>query len=362
MFEMRLRAHARLSSLACVVDCAVAGFVVAGFVVAGFLAGARPAMADERALADFYGKNKITIAVGFSPGGNYDLYARVIARHMGRAIPGGPDIIVQNMPGAGSRVLANALYGRGPFDGTMIGVPNQGIPTDQALGEQGVQFDAAKFFWIGSPNQEVNVAWTWHTSKLRTLDDARRIEGVMGSSGPGSPTYVYPRVMNMLLGTRFKVVSGYPGSNELDHAIEKGEVDGRGAVSWAALKVTNDWPRQGKVNLLVQIGLKKAPDLPDLPLLHELATTPEDRQVLEFLSLAPALGRPFFMPPRTPEDRVAAVRKAFDATMKDAAFLADAERSRLDVSPLAWREMEEIVNRTLNAPRSVVERAREAMK
>jgi tripartite-type tricarboxylate transporter receptor subunit TctC len=362
MFEMRLRAHARLSSLACVVDCAVAGFVVAGFVVAGFLAGARPAMADERALADFYGKNKITIAVGFSPGGNYDLYARVIARHMGRAIPGGPDIIVQNMPGAGSRVLANALYGRGPFDGTMIGVPNQGIPTDQALGEQGVQFDVAKFFWIGSPNQEVNVAWTWHTSKLRTLDDARRIEGVMGSSGPGSPTYVYPRVMNMLLGTRFKVVSGYPGSNELDHAIEKGEVDGRGAVSWAALKVTNDWPRQGKVNLLVQIGLKKAPDLPDLPLLHELATTPEDRQVLEFLSLAPALGRPFFMPPRTPEDRVAAVRKAFDATMKDAAFLADAERSRLDVSPLAWREMEEIVNRTLNAPRSVVERAREAMK
>ena len=334
----------------------------AGLSLAALAAAATPARADERALAEFYGKNKITIAVGFSPGGNYDLYARVIARHMGRAIPGNPEFIVQNMPGAGSRVLANALFQRGPFDGTMIGVPNQGIPTDQALGEQGVQFDAAKFYWLGSPNQEVNVAWTWHTSKVRTLDDARRIEGVMGSSGPGSPTYVYPRVMNMLLGTKFKVVSGYPGSNELDHAIEKGEVDGRGAVSWAALKVTSDWVQQDKVNLLAQIGLKKAADLPNLPILHELATNEEDRRLLEFLSLAPALGRPFFMPPRTPEERVAAVRKAFDATMKDAAFLADAERSRLDVSPLPWREMEEIVARTLNAPKAVVERAREAMK
>lgn len=320
------------------------------------------ARADDKLVADFYSKNRITISVGFSAGGNYDLYARLIARHMGRLVPGQPEMIVQNMPGAGSRVLANALYTRGPFDGTIIGVPNQGIPTDQAMGTQGVQFDAGKFNWIGSPNQEVNVAWTSRASKVRNFEDAKREAAIMGSSGPGSPTYFYPRIMNMLLGTKFKVVSGYPGSNELDHAIEQGEVDGRGAVSWAALKVTSDWVAAGKVNLLVQIGRTKAADLPNLPLLHELTTDLEERRVLEFLSLAPAMGRPFFMPPRTPDDRVAAIRRAFNATMTDAGFVADAQKSRLDLTPVTGEELEKIVAETLQASANVRAIAAKAME
>lgn len=336
----------------------VSGFAL---IAAAFVASST-AHADDKALADFYSRNKIAIAVGFSPGGNYDLYARAVSRHMGRHVPGGPDIIVQNMPGAGSRVLANALYVRGPHDGTMIGVPNQGIPMDQALGLPGIQYDARRFHWIGSPNQEVNVAWTWHTSKVKTLDDARRVESVMGTTGPGSPTHYYPGVMNALLGTKFKVVSGYPGSNELDGAIEKGEVDGRGAVSWAALKITSDWVQAGKVNVLVQIGAKKAPDLPNTPLLHELASNEKDRAVLEFLSLAPALGRPFFMPPNTPADKVEAIRAAFAKTMKDPQFIEETTRSRLELNPITGEDLRQLTERTLSMPAAVIDEARKALQ
>jgi tripartite-type tricarboxylate transporter receptor subunit TctC len=335
--------------------------IVSGLIVALAAAGGT-AHADEKALAEFYARNKLTIAVGFSPGGNYDLYARAVSRHIGRYIPGAPEVIVQNMPGAGSRVLANALYVRGPHDGTMIGVPNQGIPMDQALGLPGIQYDARRFHWIGSPNQEVNVAWTWHTSKVKTLDDARRIESVMGTTGPGSPTHYYPGVMNAMLGTKFKIVSGYPGSNELDGAIEKGEVDGRGAVSWAALKITSDWVKTGKVNILAQIGAAKAPDLPDTPLLHELAASPNDRAVLEFLSLAPALGRPFFMPPNTPAANVAAIRSAFMKTMTDKSFVEETTRSRLDLNPITGDELKRLTDKTLSASPAVIEAARKALQ
>ena len=334
---------------------------IAGSVILLVSSGAA-VRADGKLLADFYARNKITIAVGFSPGGNYDLYARAVSRHIGRYVPGAPEVIVQNMPGAGSRVLANNLYVRGPQDGTMIGVPNQGIPMDQALGLPGIQYDARRFQWIGSPNQEVNVAWTWQTSKVKSLDDARRIESVMGTTGPGSPTHYYPGVMNAMLGTKFKIVSGYPGSNELDGAIEKGEVDGRGAVSWAALKVTSDWVKSGKVNILVQIGATKAADLPDVPLLTELAANESDRAVLEFLSLAPALGRPFFMPPNTPAENVTTIRAAFVKTMSDAAFVEETSRSRLDLNPITGDELKHLTDKTLAALPAVIEAARKAIQ
>lgn len=329
--------------------------------VAIMMSGAAAA-SDERQIADFYSKTRLTIAVGFSAGGNYDLYARLMARYLPKHAPGAPEVIVQNVPGAGSRVVANNLFVRGPHDGSIIGVVNQGIPMDQALGTPGVQFDARKFHWIGSPNQEVNVAWTWRTSKIKTLEDAKRIESTMGSTGPGSPTHYYPAVMNSLLGTKFKVVSGYPGSNELDAAIERGEVDGRGAVSWAALKVTGDWVQTDKVNLLVQIGASKAPDLPNLPLLHDLATDPEDRAVLEFLSLAPAMGRPFFMPPGTPNDRVGAIRAAFAKALADNLLQQEAAKIRLDLNPVSGEELNAIARRTLDMPATVIEKARAAIK
>jgi len=310
------------------------------------------AAADDNATAAFYGKRTVTIAVGFSAGGNYDLYARLVSRHIGKHIPGNPTVIVQNMPGAGSRRLANTLANVGPHDGTMIGLPNQGIAMDQALGTDGVKFDARKFQWIGSPVEDNNVFWGWHTNPVKTIEDARQREFVVGATGPGSPTTYYPRIMNDLLGTKFKVVSGYPGSNELDFAIEKGEVGGR-VVSWTSLKITADWIAAGKANVMLQFGLRKVAELPNVRMLQDLATNPKQREIFEFLCLVPAMGRPFFISQDTPPERVAAIRQAFAATMKDPAFLDDARRARLDVEPLTGAEIAQIVARKFNAPEDV---------
>jgi tripartite-type tricarboxylate transporter receptor subunit TctC len=310
------------------------------------------ASADDKALAEFYGKRTVTIAVGFTPGGNYDLYARLVSRHLGRHIPGNPTVIVQNMPGAGSRRLANTLANVGPFDGTMIGLPNQGIAMDQALGTEGVKFDARAFNWIGSPVEDNNVFWGWHTNPVKSIEDAQKREFVVGATGPGSPTTYYPRIMNDLVGTKFKVVSGYPGSNELDTAIEREEVGGR-VVSWTSLKITSDWVATGKAIVMLQFGLRKSPELPQVRMLQDLSQNSKQREIFEFLCLVPATGRPFFLPPRVPVERVAAVRAAFAATMKDPGFLDDARRARLDVAPLTGDEVADVVGRMFNAPDDV---------
>jgi tripartite-type tricarboxylate transporter receptor subunit TctC len=317
------------------------------------------AVADE--IADFYTRKTVTISVGSSAGGNYDLYARLLARHLGNHIPGKPTVIVQNLPGAGSRRLANVLSNVGPHDGTMIGLPNQGIAMDQALGAEGVQYDARKFHWIGSPVEDVNVFWAWHTHPIRTIEDARQREFVTGATGPGSPTTFYPRIMNTVLGTRFKVVAGYPGSNELDLAIEKGEVSGR-VVGWSSLKITGDFVATGKARVLLQFGLRKARDLPNVRLLQELAGNEKDRQIFEYLSLVPAMGRPFFLPPSTPDARAAAMRQAFAATLTDRAFLDEAGRAKLEISPVTGEEHTQIVAKMFGASADVLAAAKAAME
>jgi tripartite-type tricarboxylate transporter receptor subunit TctC len=311
-----------------------------------------PVSADDKSVAEFYAGRTVTVAVGFSPGGNYDLYGRLVARHIGKHIPGNPTVIVQNLPGAGSRRLANTLANVGPHDGTMIGLPNQGIAMDQALGTAGVKFDARKFHWIGSPVEDNNVFWGWHTNPVKTIEDARTREFIVGATGPGSPTTYYPRIMNELLGTKFKVVSGYPGSNELDIAIEKGEVGGR-VVSWTSLKITADWIPAGKANVLLQFGLRKSPELPKVRMLQDLATNPKHREIFEFLCLVPAMGRPFFLPPGVPLERVTAIRKAFAATMQDPGFREDTRRARLDVAPLTGEEIAQVVAKKFSAPEDV---------
>src|SRR5262245_28116962 len=318
-------------------------------VVAVVLLFSSAAVADDKAIAEFYGKRTVTISVGFSPGGNYDLYARLVSRHIGRHIPGNPTVIVQNMPGAGSRRLANTLANVGPHDGTMIGLPNQGIAMDQALGTEGVKFDARKFHWVGSPVEDNNTFWGWHTNPVKSIEDAQKREFVVGATGPGSPTTYYPRIMNDLLGTKFKVVSGYPGSNELDLAIEKEEVGGR-VVSWTSLKITSDWIPTGKAIVMLQFGLRKSPELSNVRMLQDLATNPKHREIFEFLCLVPAMGRPFFLPPGVPAERVAAIRGAFAATMKDTEFLAEAKRAKLDVEPLSGDEIAQVVAKTFGAP------------
>jgi tripartite-type tricarboxylate transporter receptor subunit TctC len=310
------------------------------------------ASADDKAVAAFYAKRQITISVGFSAGGNYDLYARLVSRHIGKHIPGNPAVIVQNVPGAGSRLVTNMLANVGPYDGTRMGLPNQGIAMDQALGTPGVKFDARKFNWVGSPIEDNNVFWGWHTNPVKSIEDAQRHQFVVGATGPGSPTTYYPRIMNDLLGTKFKVVSGYPGSNELDFAIEKEEVGGR-VVSWTGLKVTSDWVATGKANVMLQFGLRKSPELPKVRMLQDLATTAKHREIFEFLCLVPAMGRPFFLPPGVPAERVAAIRAAFAATMKDPAFIEEARRARIGVEPITGEEIARVVARTFGAPDDV---------
>jgi tripartite-type tricarboxylate transporter receptor subunit TctC len=320
-----------------------------------------PDAARADAIEDFYAGKTFTVTVGFSPGGIFDLYARILARHIGRHIPGQPNVIVQNLPGAGGRRLANAFQLTGPHDGTTIGITTPGIVTDQVMNAEGVQYDLRKFHWVGSPADEVNVLWVWHTTPVETVDDVRQREVPLSSTGQGSPNYFVPRILNQLIGTRFKVVTGYPGANEADLAIERGEVNGR-VSGWTGLKNTGDWVAAGKAKVLVQQGLRKAPELRDKPLLPELGRNDEQRQVLEFLSLVPALGRPFFMPPATPPERAAAVRRAFEATMRDPGFLDEAKRSKLDVDPISGDDMARIVAKSFAVPASVLAIAKTAME
>jgi tripartite-type tricarboxylate transporter receptor subunit TctC len=330
-------------------------------LIAASMAAASASAQDETALAQFYAGKTVAISVGFSSGGIFDLYARILARHIGAHIPGRPNVIVQNVPGAGGRRLANLFQKIGPHDGTAIGITTPGIVTDQVMQAAGVQYDLRKFPWIGSPADEVNVLWVWHTTPVKTLVDVREREVPLSSTGQGSPNYFVPRILNQLLGTRFKVITGYPGANEADLAIERGEVAGR-VSGWTGLKTTSDWVAAGKVNVLVQQGLRKAPELKDKPLLPDVATSERDRAVLDFLSLVPALGRPFFMPPGTPPERVAAIRRAFAATMTDPGFMAEAAKGKLDVAPLTGDELQAIVMKSFAVSPEVLATAKKAME
>jgi tripartite-type tricarboxylate transporter receptor subunit TctC len=330
-------------------------------VAATVLAPSAAKAQDDKAVADFYAGKTFSVTVGFSPGGIFDLYARILARHIGQHIPGKPNVIVQNMPGAGGRRLANAFQLAGPHDGTVMGITTPGIVVDQVMNTQGVQYDLRKFQWIGSPADEVNVLWVWHTTPVKTIDDVKQREVALSSTGQGSPNYFVPRILNQLFGTRFKVITGYPGATEADLAIERGEVSGR-VSGWTGLKTTGDWVAAGKTKVLVQQGLRKAPELADKPLLPELGRTDEERAVLQFLSLVPALGRPFFMPPSTPPERADAIRRAFVATMKDPGFMEEAKRSKLDVAPLSGDEMQRIVAQSFAVPPSVLAIAKTAME
>lgn len=266
------------------------------------------------------------------------------------------------MPGAGTRVLTNTLYNLGPQDGSIIGAPAQGIPTDQASGAVGIHFDSRQFQWIGSPSDDVQVAWSWHTSAVKTFEMAKQHEMIVASTGPGSVTYSYPKVMNALLGTKFKVISGYQGGAEMDNAVEKGEVEGRVGEAWSTLKITKNWVATHQVNVLVQIATTRALDLPDVPLLSQFAANEKDREALDFLSFAPSMGRPLFMPPKTPLDMVAAIRRAFDETMKDKDFLAEAKELHLDIHPTSGEDLQKIVAATIGIPADVLATVNRAMQ
>ena len=319
--------------------------------------GAIPATADP--VEDFYKGKTVTIITSTGVGGPFDLTARALAKHMPRFIPGRPTMIVRNMPGGGHVLATNFMYNQADKDGTVIATVNNSIPLHQALDGKGVRFDARRFYWLGSTGTSNLMTVAWHTSGFKTMDDVIARELVAGATGIGSGTFIYPNAMNIVLGTRFKVVMGYKSSAELDLAMERGEVQARSGASLAGiLQERAYWIKDKKVFVLTQIGTEREPDFPDVPLMHELAKTDEQRQILNLISLPPSLGRPFFTTPDVPAERAAALRRAFEATMKDAAFLAEAKQLNLEMSPFGGAKAAAIVNETINAPPELVAKAK----
>jgi tripartite-type tricarboxylate transporter receptor subunit TctC len=318
--------------------------------------------ASADSVADFYSGKRITLVIGYGTGGGYDQYARVLARFYGEHVPGRPLLVPQNMPGAGSRSAANWLYNVAPKDGTAIATVGQNTPTDQALGAKGIQFDVRKFLWIGNMVVVNNTLATWAASGIRTIADAKEKTVPIGASGAASPSVLYPQVSNNLLGTKFKIISGYPGGGDINIAMERGEVAGRGSNSWASWKSTKmAWLREKKINILFQVGPKREPDLLDVPLWSELTGDPEKRQVLEVLSGDVAVGRPILAPPGLPEDRAKALRAAFDATMKDPKFTAEANKEKMEISPMSGEELQAVVDKIVSVSPKTAAAVKEAI-
>lgn len=306
-------------------------------------------------IADFYHDRRIDLVIGYTSGGLYDAFGRLVAQFMGDHIPGKPRIIPRNMPGGSGRRAAGFAAMVAPQDGTTLVVASQALPLEQALGAK-LQFDMGKMNYIGNPYLDNNVIVTWGTSGIKTLDEAKQRETTIGSTGD-DPSSHYPGTANALLGTKFKIVTGYPGGNDIDLAMERGEVDGRGSSSWGTWKSTRaTWLQEKKINVLVQIGLKKTPDLPDIPLLLDLANNVQDRAVLRLLSAQTAVGKQIFAGPDVPPDRVRALRVAFDATMKDPALLAQAQKMGFEVGPVSGEELQKVVLDMLSMPTSVTDR------
>jgi tripartite-type tricarboxylate transporter receptor subunit TctC len=330
--------------------------VLAFALVAGAASPLRAQSVEE-----FYKGKTVDLVIGYSPGGTYDLYARLVGRYLGAHIPGKPTVVVRNMPGAGSRTAVTWMFSVARKDGTVLGTADQSLALQQAMGDKGLKFDVSKLNYIGNPNAENNTTVTWYTTGVKTVEDATKKEITMGATG-GSTSSQFPKAMNFFLGTKFKIILGYPGGNDINLALERGEVGGRGSNSWAAWKSTRpQWLAEKKINILVQIGLKKAPDLQDVPLLSDLGKTDDDKRALKLLAAPTAIGRPIFTTPDVPADRVAALRKAFDDMMKDPAFLEDAKNSKFEIEYVPGAEMQSIVEDIISTPKPIVARLHEAI-
>jgi tripartite-type tricarboxylate transporter receptor subunit TctC len=329
-------------------------------VAAGALSLAGPAVAQPTA---FFKGKRITIEVGSAAGSGYDAYARLLARHMPSRIPGAPAIVVQNMPGGGGLTSANHLYNVAVRDGSVIGSVQRGLLISPLIMPDGVKYDVTKFHWLGSTNAETGVVAVWHTAPHKTIADVMRTELVVGGSGPYTDSETTPRAYNRILGTKFRIVSGYQSTAPVLLAMERGEVQGIGNSSWSNWTTTYaHYLKDKTVRLLLQSGLDRNPDLPDVPLALDLAKTDADRQALELLLAPTKIGRPFVAPPEVPGDRIQALREAFDATMADAALLNEAKALNMDISPVTGAYIEQTVARLYALPASVVRTASEAIR
>lgn len=307
------------------------------------------------AIQDFYKGRQVKLVIGSNTGGAYDSYGRLLAAHLGRHIPGNPTVVPSNMPGASGIQSATYLYQIAPKDGSALGLFNQSMGQRQMLEPDAVRFDTASFTWVGAMNTTTNVFITWHASGVKTLDDAKTKDVVMGALSSDGGNSIYPFLLNRFLGTRFKVVLGYQGGNTIQLAMERGEVDGRAAVVWSGLKA--GWPQwiaDKKINVILQIGLRKEPDLVDVPLLIDLAKTEVERAIFHFVSSDSAMGFPVAAPPGVPTERIMALRAAFQTTMADPAFLSDAEKRSLPIHPRSGDAVRQVIDALIATPKDVI--------
>ncbi len=331
---------------------------VASFMAAAAATFIAASSAHAQSVEAFYKGKQISLLVGSGAGGGYDAYARVFARHASRHIPGNPQLVAKNVPAAGGLAAASQLYNNADHDGLTIAAHTNGIAMDPLFGNPGARFDALKFAWLGSMGKLQNICMSWHTSSVKTIEQARQKEITVAGAGATSNTVIVPKIMNALLGTKFKVIAGYePGQGDTI-AVETGEVEGVCGLAWSTIKASrSQWLEPGKINVLVQMALVKLPDLPNAPSAIDLVTDPVKRQVLELILIRQEMGRPFAAPPGVPADRIAALRRGFDATMKDPEFLAEAARAQLEIDPLTGEDVEKLLAKAYGAPKDIVQQA-----
>ncbi len=323
-----------------------------------------PAHADK--VAGFYKGKSVRLLIGYSAGGGYDTYARAIARHMGKHIPGKPNIVPQNMTGAGSRRAANYLYNVAPKDGSVIATIGQATPLDQAVKKKGVKYDANKFNWLGNSIVDNNITIILASTGIKTLQDAKKMGGVIcGATGATSPSVTSPQIINNLVGTKFRIIRGYPGGAVINLAMERKEVNCRGSNSWSSTKATlGDQLKKRAFSIVLQWGKKKDPRIAkymgrDVPLISDFAKTDLDRKALAMIIAGVTIGRPFVAPPGVPKARVTALRRAFDATMTDAGFLALAKKQKMDLNPMKGEEVQKLAASVVASPPDAVARLKE---
>jgi tripartite-type tricarboxylate transporter receptor subunit TctC len=323
-----------------------------------FAAAAWPASTSAQTVEEFYRSKPITMLIGSGAGGGYDTYARIFARHLSRHIPGNPNIIAKNMPAAAGLAAASALYTTADKDGSTIAAFTNGAAMDPLFGNASARYDAQKFNWLGSIGKLQNVCATWHRSEVKSIAAARAREVIVAAAGATSNSAIVPRTLNALLGTKFKVIAGYDTGAGLTLAIERGEAEGICGLSWSTIKASRPhWIRDRLLNIIVQMSLTKLPELADVPNALDLVADRENKQVLELILIRQEAGRPFAAPPGVPADRLAALRRAFDATLADDEFRADAQKAQLEIEPLAAAEIETLLATAYGAPNAIVQRA-----
>jgi len=321
-----------------------------------------PAVAASADEASFFKDRQLRLVVGSAAGSGYDINSRLFARHFTNHLPGSPTIVVQNQPGAGSVIMANQLYSGAPRDGSVIGAAINGMPTAALFTPAVAKFDPRRFNWLGSTNRDTQITYVWHTSPVKSLADLRTTEVVVGATSAGTTQFDYPIVAGKLLGLKYKVIAGYKGTTDVHLAMERGEVQGIGSNAWLSLKALKpDWLAEKKIIPIVHFNFERHPELKDVPTIFDAAKTESDRQAMALMVGRLEYGRPFFLPPGVPAARVTFMRRAFDATVKDPAYLAEAAKAKIDVDPLTGEKVSGLIAKAMATPEDVVARIREAL-